>query len=358
MSYESKHYLCMTGHSVFENIEVSRSEILECSFSNWCVKFSGHTSEYKIFSPLPDSFLRYLESDSIRLSSNTADITPDSDNDYSDWEQEDEINITDANSAADPAVAFAGLHHDITCAISDLGGVVTPKLNWSAPKDARWILPGNNMRCTNADDIYLLLKSSDHVVDDLEAPFAAADDVPTNNDVQEVIPELVLRRWREINPALEFRVFVRDGRILGISQRDLNHYIFLRALKTKIERAITDFVLNTFVSRFPLKCVVDLYVPAPYTTAEIIDVNPFTRKTDPLLFTWHELLTQVLVDPFRLVESVNPARFASKEYSESSVPIEALDGSLNSGEMVEMVRGWSKLHDKEVPPSVDEPMQS
>lgn len=342
----------MTQPTVFEDIEVSCSEIKACSFSNWSVKFTDHTSEYKIFCPLPESFLHYLESDSIRLSSTTETISPDSDNEYSDWEQED------GSKSTDPVQAFAGLHRDISGAISDLGGAVTPKLNWSAPKDARWILPGNNLRCTTADDIYLLLKSSDHVVDDLEAPFAAADDVSKDNVEHQMIPELVLRQWREINPALEFRVFVRDGRILGISQRDLNHYIFLRGLKTKLEKVINTFIIETFIPRFPQKCVVDVYVPAPYTKVEIIDVNPFTRKTDPLLFTWHELLTRVLIDSFRLVESVNPARFASKEYSESSVPVEVLDGSLNSGEMVEMIRGWSKLQEKEEPASAHDSVEN
>lgn len=38
-------------------------------------------------------------------------------------------------------------------AIDTLGGAVSPKLNWSCPKDAVWVATGNTHRCTNADEV-------------------------------------------------------------------------------------------------------------------------------------------------------------------------------------------------------------
>ena len=52
-----------------------------------------------------------------------------------------------------------------------MGGAVFPKLNWSSPKDAKWIMPGNTIKCQNVSDVYLLLNSSDHIGDDLDNPF-------------------------------------------------------------------------------------------------------------------------------------------------------------------------------------------
>ena len=48
------------------------------------------------------------------------------------------------------------------------------------------------------------------------------------DDPEKVDYELVLTKWQEINPAYEFRVFVKDHRILGISQRDNNKYEFYK----------------------------------------------------------------------------------------------------------------------------------
>ena len=40
--------------------------------------------------------------------------------------------------------------------IEKLGGAVSPKLNWSCPKDAVWVATGNTHRCTNADEVHYL----------------------------------------------------------------------------------------------------------------------------------------------------------------------------------------------------------
>ena len=41
----------------------------------------------------------------------------------------------------------------INAAIGRLGGAVSPKTNWSCPKDAVWVSTGSTHRCTNADEV-------------------------------------------------------------------------------------------------------------------------------------------------------------------------------------------------------------
>ena len=191
-----------------------------------------------------------------------------------------------------------------------------PKLNWSAPKDATWIAATNSMECRTPNDIYLLLKSSDFITHDLEQVFHdCEEDDDSSDDASETssqgtsseeepleehyddelakIPyHLILRKtvpnW---NPALEFRCFVRSRHLLCISQRDLNHYSFLPPLIPKLRSSIQTFfeknLKNTFEDE---NFVFDVYIPGPYERVWLVDINPWAPRTDPLLFSWLEIL--------------------------------------------------------------------
>ncbi|KAK6454871.1 D123-domain-containing protein [Scheffersomyces xylosifermentans] len=347
-------------YTVFEDISVSPEEILACSYSKWYPHLKDHTVDSEVIRPLPKEFLEYLASDSIKLpavNNYESNIELNSDNEYSDWEQDE--NDSEQEEEHDPESEtkknitvndFKPLHDTIISKITKLGGAVTPKLNWSAPKDAKWMMPDNTIRCNHVNDVYLLLNSSDHIVDDLDFPFAATEEKPK----QDVEYELVLRKWLDVNPALEFRVFVKDHKIIGISQRDLNHYIFLESLQDKLNKRISEFMYETVIPNLDTelgldKYIVDVYIPRPFTKTYIVDVNPFTRKSDPLLFTWHELLTiDTMGDDednyeFRLINETNVGRFAKKEYSESQVPFDVVDASINTDAMVELAREWNTL---------------
>jgi hypothetical protein len=166
------------------------------------------------------------------------------------------------DEAAPPAAPwpqrFPELHAEIEAAIARLGGAVAPKLNWSAPTDALWVSPGNSLRCTSAEQVVLLLKSSDRVAFDLEllgqlrggraaAEARAAACAPAG-------AELVLRRWFDVRPELEFRCFVHGHEPVGICQRDPSqHFPQLqgaeeqRRLKVAICRFHADHLRETFV---------------------------------------------------------------------------------------------------------------
>ncbi|KAF8001251.1 hypothetical protein HF325_003752 [Metschnikowia pulcherrima] len=293
----------------FHELTVTCAQVNQCSFSSWSPFFASHITEAEVLKDIPDAFLEYLNSDSIRLPPPKYEnkVSADSDNEYSDWEED---NLGPESPCAD----FAEFDEKVQKIVSKFKHVM-PKLNWSAPKDARWILINNSLQWT------LTIK-----------------------------PELVLKKWtRDFNPALEFRIFVKNKNFLGVSQRDLNHYQFLLDLHPKLHALLEKFLDNVIrKSKFPLKdYVMDVYIPAPHEKVLIVDINPFSRKWDSLLFTWHELLEKDDDGEFelRLITETNLGAMARKEHSENQVPIEVVDALVNTEAMVELAKLWG-LKDK------------
>ena len=69
----------------------------------------------------------------------------------------------------------------------------------------------NSTCCTNADEVVLLLKSSDRVADDICHAFDACPAGPAE-PVQHV---LVLKKQYDLRPEREFRCFVRGHQLIG-----------------------------------------------------------------------------------------------------------------------------------------------
>uniref|UniRef100_A0A8B9P391 Translation initiation factor eIF2 assembly protein n=1 Tax=Apteryx owenii TaxID=8824 RepID=A0A8B9P391_APTOW len=206
-------------------------------------------------------------------------------------------------------------------AISSLGGSVFPKLNWSAPRDAYWIAMNSSLKCKTLSDIFLLFKSSDFITRDLTQPFIhCTDDSPDPS----LDYELVLRKWCELIPGAEFRCFVKENKLIGISQRDYTQYYdhiskqheeICRSIQEFFKRNIQykfldeDFVFDVYrdsrqftviVQQLTRKCPrasstasCELLVSQVFQLGRIwlIDFNPFGEVTDSLLFTWEELIS-------------------------------------------------------------------
>jgi len=131
---------------------------------------------------------------------------------------------------------FPQLEQQLRSAIRQLGGAVFCKTNWSAPLDSTWINAGS-LKCQRTGEIYLVLKSSDRTAFDFEhmtAPLGAqlpsglvvSGTDTTSNSGRSYTgagysadifaperPTLVLRRWSNLTPSMEFRLFVRDGKL-------------------------------------------------------------------------------------------------------------------------------------------------
>ena len=78
-------------------------------------------------------------------------------------------------------------------------------------QDATWVAANNSFKCTNADQVLLLLKSSDRVAHDICSAFDSCIDRPR----QEVSYVLVLKTYYDIKPEREFRCFVKGHELIG-----------------------------------------------------------------------------------------------------------------------------------------------
>lgn len=267
-------------------------EVLACSFDRWYDRFHGLTFRSRVI-PLPEDFVQYLLADGIALPAAAVDGERQHDADGSDSEGWGDGGGDSDSDGAEPAPSFPELEREIVDAIQDLGGAVLPKLNWSAPKDARWML-GCGLKCTSLFDVLTLLKGSDFVAHDLEhsldycaRPAGAGPGRPERF-------VLVLRQWRDLDDSGEFRCFVGGGRLLAISQRQtavrfphLSEESFLDAVRSKI----VAFFEESVSCRFPLeRYAFDVLVgKAPRLKVRVVDFSPWGPSTDPVLFEWDYL---------------------------------------------------------------------
>ena len=268
---------------------VTKQHILNCSFHNWHPKYRAITPKARLV-PLPSAFVDYLKSDGI--------VLPPEENDNGTWSDDDSGIFSGADNndggeqeEADPSLHWRDTHDAIERTIEELGGKVAPKLNWSAPKDATWIAATNSMECSSPNDIYLLLKSSDFITHDLAHAFDDTADQSTTTD-PEILYHLVLRKWINLNPSVEFRCFVRDRQLIALCQRDLNHFDFLFNMQDKLRQRVQDLFDSKLRDTFPdPNFTFDVYIPPPHDKVWVVDFNPWAMRTDPLLFSWMELLT-------------------------------------------------------------------
>lgn len=179
-------------------------DIFDSQFHIWFPLFRIHTMKSSIIE-LPERFVNYLLEDSVILPSSESDA-------FGRDELSDDEDLTELREVRPlHREDFSALTSQIESAIQTLKGEVFVKFNWSAPTDAAW-LRGGSLKCLDSADIYLLLKSSDRIVYDIENMFNLCPDCEVKK------PEkftLILRSWANLDPAMEFRVFVASNQILG-----------------------------------------------------------------------------------------------------------------------------------------------
>ncbi|KAK9468963.1 D123-domain-containing protein [Lipomyces arxii] len=353
--------------------DLTVAHVRNCVFSSWHARYRKLTPKATVIKPVDTGFVEYLladgiflppegeraewssESDEEVLSNRIQELSatsrvPGSDSGSSvDWSGDDE----DVNKS-DPAIAFPELDAQIR-KVLDNYDALTPKLNWSSPRDATWITTTNTLKCVTPGDVYLILKSSNFITHDLLRPFDDCTDA-TYHQLPHHEVELVLRKWVEFNPAMEFRAFVRNRTVLGMSQRAEHHYQFLEPLNTQIKDLILDFFDDNLRQTFPDEnfCF-DVYIPKPETRRVwLIDINPFAQKTDSLLYDWTDLLTiDPLVPDFdpdlRLVSADEGVHsFSTKPFSAHMVPRDVVDASVQGGGagIAAFAKQWKDMLDK------------
>ncbi|KAL9602831.1 MAG: hypothetical protein Q9219_001526 [cf. Caloplaca sp. 3 TL-2023] len=378
---------------------LTRSHILHCSYHSWHPRYRSITPKARLI-PLTSPFLAYLREDGILLPPENVPSSssfPPNEQDLSSIETDSGIfsapssptssndDDDDEEVPDDPSLLWPTVHSTVKTTIASLGGNVVPKLNWSAPKDATWINAGNSMECRSANDVYLLLKSSDFITHDLEHAFdgcveeeeeeeeeeppppppptqnGASDEKQEKKEEEEtIIPyHLILRKTiPSLLPSLEFRCFVRARTLLCISQRDPNYYDFLHALIPVLRPLVQDFFDENLKASFEDEnFVFDVYVPGPpFRRVWLMDVNPWAGRTDPLLFSWLEVLgmegpawgdggagggdggdssgsdgeeEDIFTPEFRLVHRNDPEAYSfnTPQYSAHKMPKDVVDAS-------------------------------
>ncbi|KAK9060513.1 hypothetical protein SSX86_021217 [Deinandra increscens subsp. villosa] len=314
---------------------MKEEEVNRCQIHEWYPRFKS-TSIKTVIHELPESFVTYLLDDSgpfvLPLSISDNDALPN--RIHKPEEQEDYIISSDNESddeseeTSPPPPSFPDLESQINESIKTLGGAIFPKLNWSSPKDTAWISPNKSLKCTSFSEITLLLKSSDSLVHDLCRAYDSCTDCNIRRPARFF---LALRKWYpSLHPEMEFRVFIRDHLLVGISQREVTmFYPVLIEKKPVLESVIKDFYTRNVSMRFESESYTfDVYVRRD-DGVKLLDFNPWCEFTLPLLFTWAELESEQLSSEpeFRIVES----RCGVRPGLKTAVPYDYLDTSEGSG---------------------------
>ncbi|XP_023617727.1 cell division cycle protein 123 homolog isoform X3 [Myotis lucifugus] len=235
---------------------MKKEQVLHCQFSAWYPLFRNITIKSVIL-PLPQNVKDYLLDDGTLVVSGREDpptcSQPDSD------DEAEEIQWSDDENTA-------------------------------TLTDAYWIAMNSSLKCKTLSDIFLLFKSSDFITRDFTQPFIhCTDDSP--DPCMEY--ELVLRKWCELIPGAEFRCFVKENKLIAISQRDYTQYYdHISKQKEEICRCIQGFFKKHIQYKFlDEDFVFDIYRDSR-GKVWLIDFNPFGEVTDSLLFTWEELISE------------------------------------------------------------------
>lgn len=315
-------------------LTLTREHLLNCQFSAWYSKYKSVTPRTRIIKPLPQDFINYLGEDGVILPDEEA-VNYGSDSGV--FEEYD-----DENEELDSYVSKLTDFHPQVQKVIDEFGAVAPKLNWSSPQDATWISPSNSMKCVTVNDVYLLLKSSDYIAHDLTR-FDELGGVPEDFSF-----ELVLRKWVNVNPALEFRCFVKDRELIAVTQRDQNYYEFLGKIKERLLGEIELFFYDNLKDSFPdSSFVFDVYIPQPYDKVWLMDFNVFYPTTDSLI-EWSTLVNLDATSPefdldlLLIDKDLRNATFACQQHSQNKVPMDIVNASMDTEAMVEMLRSQQR----------------
>ena len=267
--------------------QLDRSDVLACQFQLWYPQFRKARmtipSVAISLKPFPE-FVEYLLSDTCFLPQHTSSSMF--------------LEKSRSKEEGHGDYSFPELNRVVEEGIEKLGGLVMPKLNWSCPKDASWINCNGSLKCRCAGDIYLLLKSSDFIVHDLLYAFdgcieSIEEKEETKGDDCEIEYHLVLRKWCNLYPSMEFRCFVSSHNLIAVSQRHHSqYYSYLHKQKYEIKMSLMKFFENSIQHQFATGSIknyaFDCYIDKN-RRVWLLDFNIWGAQTDSLMYSWDEL---------------------------------------------------------------------
>lgn len=188
------------------------------------------------------------------------------------------------------------------------------KFNDTSCADAIWVMQNGEMRCRDFCDAITCIKSSDFVRDAVRQLSSYAMDqdchlCPTRlnyeGEQQPIQRNVVFVRnyIDNMHPSLEFRCFVSAGTLVAMSQRktaDIFDSLQDQSFRNKLWSRVSEFAslitskLDAHASTdgrstFPFdEFVMDIYF-ATLKKPLVLDIAPFSPRTQPLLFSWNEI---------------------------------------------------------------------
>jgi D123 protein len=156
------------------------------------------------------------------------------------------------------------------------------RLGSASPKDSPLFRP-NRGRARQAVMAIKLLQTSERMRADISRCLELG-----------YLPSVFVRQWLPLLAWQEFRCFMRDRRLVGISQLDCVNYVahqeVLRAAN-RIEEAIKEFFLKFQACCHLDRVVFDVFVVPDSETegryqARLTEINPWGPGTDTCLFRW------------------------------------------------------------------------
>lgn len=147
------------------NFKATRQQLENCALRTWYSQFQSVTFE-TLFIQLPEHFIEYLKEDKFVVPPSMWPARPDpydrfdcGEEPWSDEETEDEIHAAN--------LPFSEIKEKLKTALATLGGAALCKLNWSCPKDATIFNSSGSLKCTTAEDVIFMLKSSDIIANEI-----------------------------------------------------------------------------------------------------------------------------------------------------------------------------------------------
>ncbi|TDH72629.1 hypothetical protein CCR75_002073 [Bremia lactucae] len=268
-------------------VSYSAVQVNNCAFGAWYPQFKNVCIKGEVI-PLPPAFVDLLLTDGVTLPPAPLESCTVDEDDKNEEDGDDASSLlTD-----EQLKVISTVRQQVEKVLKNFGGKFFPKTNWSAPRDASWLL--GTLKCTSFEDVFLLLQASDFVVHDLTQPYTGCcgelvDKRPTNS-------YLVLKKWCNFLDSMLFRCFVIDHRLVAVCQRNCGEfYKFLLDLQDELCELLFEFYHGNFRSadgklKFPdPNYSFDVYVDKR-RRVYLIDINVFGAVTDTLLFSSEELL--------------------------------------------------------------------
>ncbi|MGH9631898.1 MAG: hypothetical protein ACRD7E_26635 [Bryobacteraceae bacterium] len=184
---------------------------------------------------------------------------------------------------------ISGIRERVDRAIRQFPNGAFVRLGSRSPKDS-WRGLREGFRCCDGEKaVGLLTDCSERIADDLQLAIA-----------ENYKPRIFVREWQDIPEWSEFRCFMKDRRLVGISQYN---YLKKRCFpEIEVQADYLRMAIEDFFERFRTACHLDTVifdvfikqqvcllaktVGSCFWQVKLIEINPFFDLTDPCLFRW------------------------------------------------------------------------